>query len=185
MMKFFLISSRATLNDTLMATNIGHPSRVIQKSVIYTPKRDDEHPLLPGPVPSRLLGEDNVSSRCTPSHLTGDTILWLQSNLSITARTSLQQSPRAQSCFGDGISSSTGTCSCPDCRAREAAYRADVQTDSPVVKSLLRGRKITFTRKAPAEMQTFYLASYIINAVKTKLQGGFLLKLSTIWTDVF
>ncbi len=45
------ISSCVTLNETIMAKNIGvlgvffpeHPKRD-QKSEIYTPKRDDEHP---------------------------------------------------------------------------------------------------------------------------------------------
>ena len=41
------ISLRAILNDTLMANDIRVQSwtlQVIPKSVIYTPKRDDEHP---------------------------------------------------------------------------------------------------------------------------------------------
>ena len=44
---FFIISSRATLKDTSMAKNIAVPSWTPQggpKSIIYTPKRDDEHP---------------------------------------------------------------------------------------------------------------------------------------------
>ena len=44
---FFVISSRATLNETLTAKNnniLPRTPKARAKSEIYTPKRDDEHP---------------------------------------------------------------------------------------------------------------------------------------------